>query len=462
MVITRFAPSPTGYLHIGSARTALFCWLWAQKTQGKFILRIEDTDLARSTQEAIDVILEGMQWLNLSWDEGPIYQTHRFERYKEVIQQLINNGHAYRCTCSKERLEALRNEQMQQKLKPRYDGHCRDKQIDANVPHVIRFKTPQSGSIAFTDMIKGAITVQNSELDDLIIQRTDGSPTYNFTVVVDDWDMGVTHVLRGDDHINNTPRQVHILMALGADIPEYGHMPMLLGPDGKKLSKRHGAASVLEYREAGVLPEALINYLVRLGWSYGDQEVFTLDELKTHFDIHNIQSAAAAVNPDKLMWLNQHYIKHLPAADIALRLRPFLEAQGCNIDQGPAIEDVVVAQRERCKTLLEMAQKSAFWFCDDITYDEEAKQKHVTPQSIAALQAYHDKLEQLEAWTTDSVQSALKDVLEECNLKMGKVGPTIRIAICGNTVSPPIDVTLGLLGKTKTLERIQTLITKLS
>lgn len=462
MVVTRFAPSPTGYLHIGSARTALFCWLWAKKTGGKFILRIEDTDLERSTQEAVDVILEGMNWLNLNWDEGPFYQTKRFDRYKEVIAKLVQEGKAYKCYCSKERLDALREQQIKDKEKPRYDGHCRHNPQDKDQPHVVRFKTPEAGEVVINDLVKGKIVIQNKELDDLIILRTDGAPTYNFTVVVDDWDMGVTHVLRGDDHINNTPRQIHILEALGAKLPLYGHMPMLLGPTGKKLSKRDGAASVLDYREEGYLPEALINYLVRLGWSHGDQEIFSIEDLKEFFDVNNIQAAPAAINPDKLLWINQHYLKTMPASEIALRLRPFLEKEGCDLTQGPQLEAVVEAQRERSKTLVEMAQKSKFWFVSEIEMDPSAVAKNLDESCLPGLKAYVAKLNLLKDWTPENIHQALHEVTVELDIKLGKIAQPIRVAVCGNTISPPIDITLGLLGKLRTLERLQNVILKLS
>src|SRR5579872_6140976 len=309
-VITRFAPSPTGYLHIGGARTALYCWLYSRKTRGKFILRIEDTDLERSTEASVQAILDGMAWLNLSYDEGPYYQTKRFDRYKEVIAKLLQEGKAYRCYCSKERLENLRNEQMTNKEKPRYDGFCRDRQDQPEGNYVVRFKNPLDGTVEFEDLIRGKLSFSNQELDDLIIARSDGTPTYNFTVVVDDLDMKITHVIRGDDHINNTPRQINILRALGGTPPFYAHVPMILGSDGKRLSNRHDAVSVLQYREEGFLPEALLNYLARLGWSHGDQEIFSIDELIQYFDIKDINRSPAAFNPEKLLWLNQHYIKH--------------------------------------------------------------------------------------------------------------------------------------------------------
>ncbi len=327
-VITRFAPSPTGYLHVGGARTALFSWLHARKHGGRFILRIEDTDLERSTQESINAILEGMTWLGLEYDEGPFYQTHRFDRYNEIIDDLLGRGLAYRCNCSRERLEALRESQMQRKLKPRYDGRCRKQSVSPDEPHVIRFYNPAEGGVVVDDQIRGKVIFNNSELDDLIIRRTDGAPTYNLTVVVDDMDMGITHVIRGDDHLNNTPRQINILRALGAQQPVYAHVPMILGDDGTRLSKRHGAVSVMEYRNQGILPEALLNYLVRLGWSHGDKEVFSLDEMVELFDIRSVNKAASAFNSEKLLWLNQHYIKNEEPARIARLLSPHMGQLG--------------------------------------------------------------------------------------------------------------------------------------
>lgn len=462
MVITRFAPSPTGYLHIGSVRTALYCWLWAQKTAGKFILRIEDTDRERSTQEAIDVILEGMRWLGLDWDEGPIYQTQRFDRYRQVIDQLLSAGKAYQCTCSKERLTQVREEQMQNRQKPRYDGHCRDVSHDdlGQGSYVVRFKNPQEGEVEIHDAIKGKITIKNKELDDLILSRSNGAPTYNLTVVVDDWDMGVTHVLRGDDHINNTPRQINILHALGASLPVYGHMPMILGPDNKKLSKRHNAASVLDYRDEGYLPEALLNYLVRLGWSKGDQEIFSLEELKSSFDINTIHPSAGAINPDKLLWLNQHYLKTLPSEDVAERLKPFLEALGADISSGPALPEVVEQQCERCKTLLEMAQKSLFWYSNNFEVDEKAERKYLKGSCLPQTRLFSQKLNNISQWTEEAIHTSLHEVLAELDIKMGKLGPIVRIAVSGCTMSPPIDVTLHLLGREHTMSRLEAVIKK--
>ncbi|MBS0289156.1 MAG: glutamate--tRNA ligase [Proteobacteria bacterium] len=456
MVITRFAPSPTGDLHIGSARTALFCWLWAKNQGGKFILRVEDTDRERSTEQAVQVILDGLTWLGLKWDEGPIFQTQRFSRYKEVAKQLLADGHAYRCYCTKERLEVLRDKQIAAKEKPRYDRYCLrfPHPPHDDMPYVIRFKTPQTGSLSFNDLVKGPIEVQNSELDDLILVRSDGTPTYNFTVVVDDWEMNITHVLRGDDHINNTPRQIHILQALGAKIPQYGHMPMLLGPDGKKLSKREGAASVLEYRAQGILPEALVNYLVRLGWSYGDQEIFSQDEMIKLFNVLDINSAASAINPEKLLWLNQHYLKTKPPAEIARELAWHLEKSGIELSKGPSLEEIVLVQRERCKTLVEMAQKSEFLFQDEVNVDESFLNKYFTQEVFQALALLIEKLTALANWQPELINQTVKEVAEQLSMKLGLIAQPIRIAVTGSTVSPSIDATLFLLGKEKSLNRL--------
>ncbi len=457
MVITRFAPSPTGDLHIGSARTALFCWLWSKNQKGKFILRIEDTDRERSTDEAVRVILDGLTWLGLTWDEGPIYQTHRFDRYKQVGKELLEKGHAYKCYCTKERLDALRDQQIAAKQKPRYDGYCLKfpHPPHDNMPYVIRFKTPETGSIAWNDLVKGHIEIQNTELDDLILVRSDGTPTYNFTVVVDDWEMGITHVLRGDDHINNTPRQIHIMQALEAKVPLYGHMPMLLSPEGKKLSKRDGAASVLDYRLQGILPEALLNYLVRLGWSHGDTEIFSINEMIQFFDVNSINSSPAAMNPEKLLWINQHYLKTKPEADVAKELAWHFERMGVDLTKGPALEQIVIAQRERCKTLVEMAQKSQFLFEDEVAYDEPSVNKHFTLETFPVLAAIIERLKSLTFWQPEPINNAIKAVVEELGIKLGLIAQPIRIAVTGNTVSPPIDQTLFLLGKEKSLQRLE-------
>lgn len=450
----RFAPSPTGYLHIGGARTALFSWLYARKHGGRFILRIEDTDLERSTAESVNAILEGMTWLGLEYDEGPFYQTQRFDRYREVIAQLSESGHAYRCYCSKERLEALRTEQMANKQKPRYDGHCwKAAPRVADEPHVIRFRNPTEGSVVVDDLIRGKVTFENRELDDLIIARTDGSPTYNLTVVVDDLDMRVSHVIRGDDHLNNTPRQINILRALGAEPPQYAHVPMILGADGKRLSKRHGAVSVMQYREEGYLPEALLNYLVRLGWSHGDREVFSAEEMIELFDVADVNRAASTFNPDKLLWLNQQYIKSSDPTHVAHHLRYHLGKLGIDPSEGPDVVEVVRAQQERAKTLVEMAANSAFFYREFEEYDPKAARKSLTADVAAPLSALRTQLAAIE-WNREVIHQAVNDVAEQHDIKLGKLAQPLRIAVSGGAVSPPIDITVYLLGRETTLQRL--------
>lgn len=456
MVRTRFAPSPTGYLHIGGARTALYCWLYAHKTSGTFILRIEDTDLERSTPESVQAILDGMSWLNLNYDEGPYYQTKRFSRYQEVIEQMLEQGLAYRCYCSKERLEKLREEQMARKEKPRYDGLCRDKTETGEGPYVVRFKNPLHGVVEFDDLVRGKLSFANTELDDLILARSDGTPTYNFTVVVDDWDMKITHVIRGDDHINNTPRQINILRALGATPPYYAHVPMILGSDGKRLSKRHGAVSVLQYREEGFLPEALINYLARLGWSHGDQEIFSIAELVRYFDIKDINNSPAAFNPEKLLWLNHHYIKTSEPEHIAKELAWHMEKLGIPIKQGPSLVEVVKAQAERTKTLREMAERSRYFY-EPVPLTTEM-QAHATPDIMPALTMMVDRLTTLSAWSKEAIHEVLTSTAEINNLKLGKLAQPIRVAITGGTISPPLDMTMALIGRPQVLERLNRLI----
>jgi len=451
---TRFAPSPTGYLHVGGARTALFSWLHARKHGGRFVLRIEDTDLQRSTAESINAILEGMAWLGLEYDEGPFYQTHRFDRYNEVIQELLDKGLAYRCNCSRERLDALREGQLQRKEKPRYDGHCRGLRVDPDEPHVIRFRNPQDGSVVIDDRIRGKIIFSNAELDDLIIRRTDGAPTYNLTVVVDDADMEVTDVIRGDDHVNNTPRQVNILKALGKEPPRYAHVPMILGDDGSRLSKRHGAVSVLEYRNQGILPEALLNYLVRLGWSHGDQEIFSLDEMISLFDIDAVNRAASSFNTEKLLWLNQHYIKNDDPARIAHLLSAHMGNLGIDPADGPDLVEVVRVQQERAKTLVEMAEISALFYRDFDEYDETAAKKHLRPVVIEPLALTRKVLAELEEWTPENLHQTVIHVAELLDLKLGKVAQPLRVAIAGRAASPGIDVTLHLVGRDACLRRI--------
>jgi glutamyl-tRNA synthetase len=452
---TRFAPSPTGYLHIGGARTALYAWLYARANDGIFILRIEDTDRERSTQDAVDAILEGMAWLNLDYDQGPFYQTKRMERYHDLIDQLLRENKAYRCYCSKERLEKLRTTQLEKKQKPRYDGHCRYQvRNETTEPFVIRFKNPESGEVRFNDQIRGSISVQNEELDDLIIARANGMPTYNFTVVVDDFDMQITHVIRGDDHINNTPRQINIFNALGVKPPCYAHLPMILGSDGKRLSKRHGAVSVLQYRNEGYLPEALINYLVRLGWSYGDQEIFSREAMIQFFTLNHISRSPAIFNPDKLRWLNQHYLKASQASHLAEQLAWHLDRLHLDVSHGPPLTHVVIAQRERAKTLVEVADKSRFLFEDVTDYEKSAVRKEFNKETISIFDALLERLLPLESWNKESLHVIILAVAEQFKLKMGKVAQPLRIAVTGNTISPAIDVTLALLGKKKTIERL--------
>ena len=453
-VRTRFAPSPTGYLHVGGARTALFSWLYARKHGGKFVLRIEDTDLERSTAESVNAILEGMTWLGLEYDEGPFYQTHRFERYNEVIGELLDRGMAYRCNCSRERLDGLREAAMQRKEKPRYDGHCRGRDVDPEEPHVIRFRNPETGLVVVDDLIRGRVVFNNEELDDLIIRRTDGSPTYNLTVVVDDMDMEISHVIRGDDHLNNTPRQINILQALGSAPPRYGHVPMILGDDGSRLSKRHGAVSVMQYREDGYLPEALLNYLVRLGWSHGDQEIFSIDEMIELFDIDAVNKAASSFNTEKLLWLNQHYIKENDPKRIAHLLSPHMGNLGIDPSQGPDLVEVVKAQQERAKTLVEMAEISTFCYRDFEEFDEAAAKKHLRGVAREPLEKLREALASLAEWTPEVLHNVVQRVADSLELKMGKVAQPLRVALVGRAASPGIDVTLYLVGKEATLRRI--------
>lgn len=458
-VCTRFAPSPTGYLHVGGARTALYCWLYTRKHHGQFILRIEDTDLERSTPEAVTAILDGMAWLELNYDAGPFYQTQRMARYQEVLTKLLQEGTAYRCYCSKERLETLRAEQTAHKQKPRYDGLCRHRaDPPSDAPYVIRFRNPQEGAVIIDDLVRGRVVVSNEELDDLILARSDGSPTYNFCVVVDDWDMQVTHVIRGDDHLNNTPRQINILKALNAPLPQYAHVPMILGSDGQRLSKRHGAVSVLQYRDEGYLPIALLNYLVRLGWSHGDQEIFSLEEMIAYFDIKDVHKAPAGFNPEKLLWLNQHYLKTLSIDQIVPHLRFQFQRLGIDEQQGPVLSDVILAQRERAKTLQEMAERSRFWYSDAVVYDEQARAKHLTAESRPILHYVATQLDALTSWSDEAIHAVVEQAAAHHQCKMGMVAQPLRVALTGNTVSPSIDVTIRLLGRERAVARIKNIV----
>lgn len=454
-LVTRFAPSPTGYLHVGGARTALFSWLYAKKMGGKFILRIEDTDLERSTQESVDAILEGMSWLGLDYDEGPYYQTKRFDLYKEVVAELLAAGHAYKCFCTIEEVDAMREAQTAAGEKPRYNGMWRNRtDHPTDKPYVIRFKNPQTGVVVIDDLIKGRIEIANAELDDLIIARSDGTPTYNLTVVVDDWKMGITHVIRGDDHVNNTPRQMNILAALGADIPKYAHVPMILGDDGKRLSKRHGAVGVMQYRDNGFLPEALLNYLVRLGWSHGDQEIFSKAELIQLFDLNSCNRAPSAFNTDKLIWLNQHYMKTLPAEQVAKQLEWHINEQKLDISNGPALTALVAAQAERVKTLKEMVEVSRYFYEDFSELDADAAKKHLRPVALEPLQAVAAALSDLSTWTEASIHQAINATAEKLGVGMGKIGMPLRVAVTGGGNSPALDITLALIGKTRSLSRL--------
>jgi glutamyl-tRNA synthetase len=454
-VRTRFAPSPTGFLHIGGLRTALFCWLYARRHAGTFVLRIEDTDLERSTPEAIQQILDGMEWAGLIHDEGPFFQTKRFDRYKDVIEELVASGKAYRCYCSKEELEQMRAQQIARGEKPRYDGRWRERTDSLpGVAPVIRFKNPLTGEVVVDDVVHGRVVFQNSELDDLIIARSDGTPTYNFCVVVDDMDMQITHVIRGDDHLNNTPRQLNMLLALGARPPVYAHLPMILGPDGAKLSKRHGAVSVLQYRDEGFLPEAVLNYLVRLGWSHGDQEFFSIEEMTRLFDIADVNKSASAFNVEKLTWLNQQHMMRAPAGRIVPVLRWHLEREGIQIADEAKLEPIVIAQRERAKTVREMAQNSLFFFRAPATYDEKAVRKHVTADVLPLLGAVVAKFGELESWCAASLHELISGIAAEKGISLGKLAQPLRLAVCGGTVSPPIDATLAILGKAEALSRL--------
>jgi len=455
-VRTRFAPSPTGYLHIGGARTALYCWLESRHRGGEFVLRIEDTDRERSTQAAVQAILDGMSWLGLQHDEGPYYQTLRMDRYRQVAEDMMKEGKAYHCWCSKERLEKLREEQMAKGLKPRYDGRCRHAaQPVEGVTPVIRFRNPDTGSVVFVDKVKGRIEWSNEELDDLVLFRSDGFPTYNFAVVVDDIDMKITDVIRGDDHVNNTPRQINLYHALGATVPSFAHLPMILGPDGQKLSKRHGAVSVMQYRDDGFLPHALLNYLVRLGWSHGDQEIFSLAQMVELFDVADVNVSAARFDVEKLSWLNQQYLKNDPPEEIAPHFEWHLRDAGIDVTQGPDLVDVIVALRERAQTLKEMAQKARIWFGPIEQWDDAAVAKHLkTATAVPALQAAQAQLGAVTEWNVENVHKAIEAAAAAIGEGMGKVAQPLRVAITGTQVSPSIDHTVYLTGRERALQRI--------
>lgn len=455
-VRTRFAPSPTGYLHIGGIRTAFFSWLYARYHQGKFVLRIEDTDRERSSEESVQVILDGMKWLGLVCDEGPYYQTQRYDRYKEIIQKLLDEDKAYHCTCSKEALDVMREEAMARGDKPRYDGRCRDAAHSHSSDNqtVVRFKNPLEGEVLIEDRIQGTVVYKNEELDDLIIARSDGTPTYNLTAVVDDMDMQITDVVRGDDHLNNTPRQINIFHALGAQAPHYAHMPLILGEDGSRLSKRHGAANILQYKKDGYLPEALLNYLARLGWSHGDQEIFSMGEMIEYFDIKDVNKSAAAVNPEKLLWLNQHYIKTGNNAELANKLSELFVELNIDLSNGPDIQELVEVQKERSKTLVEMAEQSRCFYVDFNAHDADAAKKHLRSVVLEPLEKMCEKFASLDDWSDEKLHQIIIDTAAECDMKMGKIAQPLRVAITGGSVSPSIDATLRLVGKKRVLNRL--------
>lgn len=451
----RFAPSPTGYLHIGGARTALFNYLLVKKEQGTFVLRIEDTDIERSTQESVDAILDAMSWLGLSCDEGPFYQTERFDLYREKVQQLLAEGKAYRCYCTAEELDIKREEAIKAGLKPKYDGTCRHRSDQPEGPFVVRFNLPDpTGEVCFVDRIKGSITVRNEELDDLIIQRSDGTPTYNFVVVIDDAEMGINLVIRGDDHLNNTPRQIHLYRALGYELPQFAHVPMILGDDKKRLSKRHGATSVMAYQEQGYLPEAMLNYLVRLGWSHGDEEIFSLDELIEKFSIDAVGRSAGVFNPEKLLWLNSHYIKAAEPAALAELLKPFLAKLGIDPAAGPDLKSVVIGLQERSSTLIQMAEGAAFYYADLPEFDEKTTAKFLIEENRPLFSELKGALAASPGFDEANLEPVLNAVVETLGLKFGKVAQPLRAALTGGAPSPGIYDLLVVLGRDRVLRRI--------
>ncbi len=460
-VRTRFAPSPTGFLHVGGARTALYSWAFARQCKGQFILRIEDTDLERSTQASVDAILESMKWLGIDWDEGPFYQMQRLERYKEVADKLVAAGHAYPCWATKEELDAMRESQRAQGLKPRYDGRWRPERAKAAglVPPagrapVIRFRTPDEGSVGWDDTVKGPISFPNAELDDLVILRADGVPTYNFGVVVDDLDMNITDVIRGDDHVNNTPRQIHIFRAMGAALPRFGHVPMILGPDGERLSKRHGAVSVTQYRDEGVLPEALTNYLARLGWSHGDAEIFSNEQLVEWFNFEHVSRSAAQFNPEKLAWLNQHYIKAAGDERLAGLVAPELEKMGVALAGGPALAQVVALLKDRATSVLHLAEAATLFYGEGVA-EPALLEQHLTPAVLPAMQAFARQLDALPGWEKGAISATMKAVLAEHKLKMPQLAMPLRVAVTGRLQTPAIDAVLELLGRATVLARLR-------
>jgi glutamyl-tRNA synthetase len=458
-VRTRFAPSPTGYLHLGGARTALFSWAYARRFGGTFILRIEDTDLERSTPEAVQAIIDGMQWLGLEHDEGPFYQMKRMERYRAVVADMLQQGTAYYCYSSPQEVEAMRERQRAAGEKPRYDGTWRpehDKvlpEIPADRKPVVRFRNPLDGDVTWNDVVKGPITISNRELDDLVIARPDGTPTYNFCVVVDDWDMQITHVIRGDDHVNNTPRQINILKALGGTLPQYGHVPMILGADGEKLSKRHGAVSVMDYPAQGYLPEAMLNYLARLGWSHGDEEVFSMEQFCGWFDLDHLSKSPAQFNPEKLAWLNNHYIKLADNERLATLVRPLLQAQGAQFDGAPALAQTIAMLKERANTVNDIAT-AVLMFYRQPAPDAALVTQHITDAIKPALQDFASRCASVE-WNKAALAAMIKEVLAAHTLKMPLLAMPLRLIVAGQLQTPAIDAVLELFGRDVVLARLQ-------
>lgn len=456
-VRTRFAPSPTGYLHIGGARTALFCWLYARAQDGQFVLRIEDTDRERSTDASVKAILDSMEWLQLTPDEGPFYQTDRFDRCREVVDQLLQQGHAYHCYCSPQELQQMRDEAMERQEKPRYNGYWRDRKDTppAGVKPVVRFRNPETGSVVIDDLVKGRIEISNSELDDLVIMRSDGTPTYNMIVVVDDFDMSITHVIRGDDHINNTPRQINILKAMGATLPEYAHLPMILGEDKKRMSKRHGAVSVMQYHDEGYLPEALLNYLVRLGWSHEDQEIFSMEEMVKLFTLEAVNKSGSVFNKEKLDWVNQQHMQAMPADELGQRLKPYAESvvAGAAADAGK-LAAVAELHKDRVSTLKQMAEESHYFFKAPSEYDAKAAAKQLTAAATGPLSEIRNRLAKLEGWEPAAIEQEVKSVVEDLGIGFGKLGLPLRVALTGNTKSPALEQTVAVIGRDESVARL--------
>jgi glutamyl-tRNA synthetase len=454
---TRFAPSPTGSLHIGGIRTALFSWLYAKHNKGKFILRIEDTDQERSTIESTKIILDGMSWLGLVYDEGPYYQSHRFNRYREIVDELLKTGNAYYCYCTKEEVDIMREEAIRKGEKPKYNGFWRDRNQSPpnNVDPVIRFKNPLDGQVIVDDLVQGRVIFDNKELDDLIIARADGSPTYNLTVVVDDMDMEITDVIRGDDHLNNTPRQINILNALGAPLPNYAHLPMILGEDGKKISKRNGVSNIMQYKEDGFLPEALLNYLVRLGWSKNNQEIFSIDEMISEFHLRDVNKSASSINPKKLLWLNQHYLKETDNKSLANMLGTLFDGMNVSTDFGPNLEDLIAVQKKRTGTVKDMAKESIFFYKDFQEYDAKLAEKYLRPNILEVLRSLYDELRAEDNWNNESIKIIIDKLIKKFNIKISKLAQPLRFAVTGTNISPSIDDTLRLLGQEKSLVRLK-------